>query len=75
MLYRNPDSSVTRSGPGPMGGLLLALLAARRRHRADLDLLALSDHMKRDLGLFDLPGGAWLREKQNAPAGPGRLPG
>lgn len=50
MLYRMPQPAPTKN---LVGRLLAALLQGRRRRRQRLDLLTLSVHFRRDLGLLD----------------------
>ena len=52
MLYRNPET-VSPQPRLPFFGWFDAWRNARRRRRATLDLLALSDHMRRDIGLIE----------------------
>lgn len=57
MLYRNPEVPLRLPLSYRIGRLAAALSAVfatpARRRRADLDLMALSPHLKRDLGLED----------------------
>jgi len=55
MLYRNPDTATSVPRPGLFASLIQTIRAARRRRMAHLDVLALSRHMRRDLGLIDAP--------------------
>jgi hypothetical protein len=57
MLYRNPETTLR---PGPIGIFrrTIEALGRRRRQRlTSLDLMALSVHRRRDLGLADFPFG------------------
>lgn len=51
MLYRNPDAPKRVSLLARAGRVLARLGAARRRRIAELDLLGMNGHLKRDLGL------------------------
>ena len=57
MLYRNPDPIRLPATPGPFRRLLSAIRRRRRQRRATLDLMGLSPHRRRDLGLEDFPFG------------------
>jgi hypothetical protein len=51
MLYRNPDVSVRLSPFARVLRAAASLGAARRRRQAELDVLAMNPHIRRDLGL------------------------
>ena len=51
MLYRNPEAPVRLSLFARTLRAMSALGATRRRRLAELDLLAMNGHLKRDLGL------------------------
>ncbi len=54
MLYYEPEQS-WRFWFNRARTVLVRLRASRARHVATLDLMAASDHIKRDLGLIDGP--------------------
>ena len=51
MLYRNPEIAVRPSFFARTLRALSELGAARRRRLAEIDLLSMNGHLKRDLGL------------------------
>lgn len=51
MLYRNPTSQPALSFVARTLRMLGERGLARRRRLAELDLMSMSEHMKRDLGL------------------------
>jgi uncharacterized protein YjiS (DUF1127 family) len=53
MLYRNPEIPAHRSLFVRAFSALTDLAVARRRRLAELDLLSMNAHLKRDLGLVD----------------------
>jgi hypothetical protein len=54
-LYRNPDPVQLPAFPGLVARVVAAFHSYRRRRRTTVDLMALSGHMRRDLGLEDFP--------------------
>jgi hypothetical protein len=53
MLYHQPTGTARFSLRRFALDLAASFEAGRRRRRAELDLLSLSPHLKRDLGLLD----------------------
>ncbi len=53
MLYKEPTGAARFSLQSVALALAASFEAGRRRRRATLDLLSLSPHLKRDLGLID----------------------
>lgn len=51
MLYRNPDIAIQPSLLARALRALADLGRARQRRLADLDLMSMNGHLKRDLGL------------------------
>lgn len=51
MLYRNPEIPLRQSFFARSLQILADLGAARRRRLAELDLMSMNGHLKRDLGL------------------------
>jgi len=51
MLYRNPEVPIRVTLFARTLRAMAALSATRRRRLAELDVLAMNGHMKRDLGL------------------------
>ena len=51
MLYRNPEFTVRPSLVARTLRALSELGAARRRRLAEIDILSMNGHLKRDLGL------------------------
>ena len=53
MLYRNPDSPRRAPLLQRIGRAFGAVRSSRRRRLTQLDLMSMSPHLKRDLGLRD----------------------
>jgi hypothetical protein len=62
MLYRNPDHPPRQPLLGRFAGLFRRI-GERRRRLAELDLLAMSEHLRRDLGLVDADLSDLIRHK------------
>lgn len=55
MLYRNPEPVHLPVFHGPFRRVFAALRLSRRRRRNTIEVLALSPHRRRDLGLETFP--------------------